>query len=142
MPVTSYNDSESCTIRCTIHCRLQLIADCSSQMVRRLLTVATIAYARGGLPFVSCLLYTSDAADDLTRVDLGGRWHLVRMKLSHKLTIAFRQLLLRHRRRVGEAEQLTTFTHRSAKLKQKLKSYRHAEIHIGSALDNFVTLTF
>jgi len=53
MPVTSYNDSESCTIRCTIHCRLQLIADCSSQMVRRLLTVATIAYARGGLPFVS-----------------------------------------------------------------------------------------
>ena len=25
------------------------------------------------LPFNACLLYTSDAADDLTRVDLGGR---------------------------------------------------------------------
>src|SRR5665811_2536855 len=24
-------------------------------------------------PLISCLLYTSDAADDLTRVDLGGR---------------------------------------------------------------------
>ena len=26
-----------------------------------------------GLPVIACLLYTSDAADDLTRVDLGGR---------------------------------------------------------------------
>src|SRR5665254_13231 len=26
-----------------------------------------------GYPFWTCLLYTSDAADDLTRVDLGGR---------------------------------------------------------------------
>jgi len=92
-------------------------------------------------PLVS-LLNGNEAPFCILAFQLGGRWHLVRMKLSHKLTIAFRQLLLRHRRRVGEAEQLTTFTHRSAKLKQKPKSYRHAEIHIGSALDNFVTLTF
>src|SRR5665811_2501776 len=30
------------------------------------------AFADGGLKVI-CLLYTSDAADDLTRVDLGGR---------------------------------------------------------------------
>src|SRR5665811_1553239 len=29
--------------------------------------------AGGGTVIISCLLYTSDAADDLTRVDLGGR---------------------------------------------------------------------
>src|SRR5450756_3105708 len=36
-------------------------------------TWATTAWKRSGRMFVTCLLYTSDAADDLLCVDLGGR---------------------------------------------------------------------
>src|SRR5450756_2764709 len=38
-----------------------------------LLALAACASPRGGAPSTSCLLYTSDAADDLLCVDLGGR---------------------------------------------------------------------
>src|SRR5665254_5721 len=35
--------------------------------------IRVLECGHGGLQVNACLLYTSDAADDLTRVDLGGR---------------------------------------------------------------------
>src|SRR5665811_2170601 len=43
-------------------------------------------HARDGVDFMTCLLYTSDAADDLTRVDLGGR-RIIKKKTKRKKTL-------------------------------------------------------
>ena len=40
-----------------------------------------------------CLLYTSDAADDLPRVDLGGRWIIKKKNKQHKHTSSYSNAL-------------------------------------------------
>src|SRR5665811_2618617 len=45
-----------------------------------------VGVSEGDTVVFSCLLYTSDAADDLTRVDLGGR-RIIKKKIKNKLQI-------------------------------------------------------
>ncbi len=48
-----------------------------------------IVVVEGGLGRYSCLLYSSDAADDLLCVDLGGRRIIKKKKKKHKLSQSF-----------------------------------------------------
>src|SRR5680860_1874363 len=60
-------------------------------MPRRLLytrmRTIPVENTRGGIPSQNCLLYTSDAADDLLCVDLGGR-RIIKKKKKNKQIIS------------------------------------------------------
>src|SRR5665811_2620797 len=52
---------------------LTVASDTTSTPQPSALSIHRTAYQSSITPCHTCLLYTSDAADDLTRVDLGGR---------------------------------------------------------------------
>src|SRR5665811_1554178 len=59
------------------------------KIVRKNVTITSVTFHTRSMPRRSwtCLLYTSDAADDLTRVDLGGRRIIKKKKTQNKYII-------------------------------------------------------
>ena len=55
--------------------------DASAELLSALTQGADLI-ARGELPLITCLLYTSDAADERSSVDLGGR-RIIKKKTHH-----------------------------------------------------------
>ncbi len=62
------------------------------------------------LPPVGCLLYTSDAADDLIGVDLGGRRNIKKKKQEYRHSKNYNRSRKRGERHTG-GETLTTILH-------------------------------
>ena len=64
--------------------RLRNQSDAKQRSARKWVqALGTVDWLTAQLPTGSCLLYTSDAADDLTRVDLGGRRIIKKKKTPH-----------------------------------------------------------